>query len=268
LLALVFSVVETSTYAWTSTRTLVGLGIALALGIAFVLRERSSDNPLIPAAVIRRPNIALGNVFMFGAAAALLAMFFFLTLYMQNVLGYSAMQTGLAYLPFSLTLGVFSGIVAKLIEKVSAIPFLTIGALVAAAGMAQMSMLDVSSGYVTALLPALMTVAAGFGIAFVPILGVATAGAPAKDSGIASGLVNSAQQIGGAIGIAVLVTIATTATGNASATGAARGQALVDGFQSAFVVQTTILLATALVGIAIAMFARDSGRLQGMPVPA
>jgi EmrB/QacA subfamily drug resistance transporter len=268
LLALVFSVVETSTYAWTSTRTLAGLGIALALGIAFVLRERSSDNPLIPAAVIRRPNIALGNVFMFGAAAALLAMFFFLTLYMQNVLGYSAMQTGLAYLPFSLTLGVFSGIVAKLIEKVSAIPFLTIGALVAAAGMAQMSMLDVSSGYVTALLPALMTVAAGFGIAFVPILGVATAGAPAKDSGIASGLVNSAQQIGGAIGIAVLVTIATTATGNASATGAARGQALVDGFQSAFVVQTTILLATALVGIAIAMFARDSGRLQGMPVPA
>jgi EmrB/QacA subfamily drug resistance transporter len=268
LLALVFTVVETSTYDWTSTRTLVGLGIALVLGIAFVIRERGAENPLIPAAVIRRPNIALGNAFMFGAAAALLAMFFFLTLYMQNVLGYSAMETGLAYLPFSLTLGVFSGIVAKLIEKVSAIPFLTLGALVAAAGMAQMSMLGVDSGYVTAILPALVTVAAGFGIAFVPLLGVATAGAPAADSGIASGLVTSAQQIGGAIGIAVLVTIATNATTDAAAGGASQGAALVDGFQSAFVIQTAILIVTGLVGVAIAMFARESGRLEGMPVPA
>lgn len=268
LLLLVYSVVETSTYAWTSTRTLAGLALSAVLGIAFVLRERNADNPLIPAAIVRRPNIALGNVFMFLAAAALLAMFFFLTLYMQEVLGYSPLKTGLAYLPFSLTLGVFSGVVAKLIERVSAIPFLTIGALVAAAGMAQMSLLDAASGYTTALLPALMTVAAGFGIAFVPILGVATAGVPQRDSGIASGLVNSAQQIGGAVGIAALVTIATNATGNAAAGGANRAYALVDGFQSAFVVQTAILLATAVVGLAIAAFARESGRLKGMPLPA
>lgn len=268
LLTFVYTIVETATNPWTSTQTLGGFGIAAILGAAFLYSESRSAEPLVPAAVIRRPNISLGNVYMFLAAAGLLAMFFFVTLYMQTILGYSPFEAGAAWLPFSITLGVFSGITAKLVERFSAIPFLTIGALVATAGMLQIAQIEVGSGYLTTLVPAFVTVAAGFGLAFVPILGIATAGVEQRNSGIASGLLTSSQQIGGAVGIAVLVTIATSTTNSQLALGVGRADALLDGFHTAFYVQTGILAAAAIVGLLIAGFARESGRLEGLPVPA
>jgi EmrB/QacA subfamily drug resistance transporter len=268
LLALVYTVVETSTYSWTSTRTLVGFAIAIAFGAAFVISERRAASPLVPPSVIRRPNVSLGNAFMFLAAAGLLAMFFFVTLYLQTVKGYSPFQAGAAWLPFSLTLGVFSGITMKLIERFSAIPFLIIGTTVAAAGMFAMAQIGVDSGYFTAIAPAMMLIAAGFGFAFLPILGVATGGVEERNSGIASGLLTSSQQIGGAIGIAALVTIASTVTNNGVADGVARPLALVDGFHAALYAQAGILLLASLVGVLIAGFARESGRFEALPVPA
>lgn len=268
LLVLVYSVVETSTHAWLSIETLGGLAIALLLGAGFVVSERRSESPLLPAALIRRPNVALGNAFMFLAAAGLIAMFFFVTLYMQLVLGYSPFKAGAAWIPFSLTLAVFSGITAKSVERFSAIPFLVIGVLVAAVGMVGLAQLGATSGYATEILPSLLMIAAGFGLAFLPILGIATGGVLQQHSGIASGLLTSSQQIGGAIGIAVLVTVASNATSSAVAAGTEQAMAMVDGFQAAFYAEAGILVAAAMIGLLIAAFARESGRFEALPTPA
>lgn len=268
LLTLVYTIVETSTYSWTSTRTIGGLVVAAIFAAGFVISERRSKSPLVPAAVIRRPNVSLGNALMFLAAAGLLAMFFFVTLYMQTVQGYSPFKAGAAWLPFSLTLGAVSGITMKLLERFSAIPFLVIGTVVAAAGTLAMAQMEVGSGYVTTIMPSMMLIAAGFGFAFVPILGIATGGVEQRNSGIASGLLTSSQQIGGAIGIAALVTIATSVTEDQAADGATRVAALVDGFQAALYVQAGILVLAAGVAVLIAAFARESGRIEALPVPA
>jgi EmrB/QacA subfamily drug resistance transporter len=268
LLALVYTVVETATYDWTSTRTLAGLGLAALLAVGFVISERRSDAPLIPNSLVRRPNIALGNAFMFLAAAGLIAMFFFVTLFLQMVKGYSPFQAGAAWIPFSMTLAVFSVITAKLVERFSAIPFLIGGVLVAAAGMVAMAQVDAGSGYVTSVLPSMMLIASGFGFAFLPILGVATNGAPEHESGIASGLLTSSQQIGGAIGIALLVTLASSVTDNRIAEGVDRATALVDGFQTALYGEAVLLIVAAGVGLLIRAFARESGRFEALPVPA
>lgn len=268
LLALVYTVVETSTWGWTSTRTISGLGLAATLAVLFVLSERRSSSPLVPAAMIRRPNIALGNVFMFLAAAGLIAMFFFVTLYMQMVKGFSPFEAGAAWIPFSVTLAVFSGITAKLVERFSAIPFLVLGVLTAAGGLLALAQVDAGSTYLGGLLPCLIVVAVGFGLAFLPILGVATGGVAGHESGIASGVLTSSQQIGGAIGIATLVTIASNVTADRMTEGAERAVALVDGFHAAMYVQVGVLLAAAVIGLLIGAFARESGRLDGIPVPA
>lgn len=268
LLTLVYTVVETATYSWTSTRTLGGLAVALVFAVAFVVSERRSSSPLVPAVVIRRPNVSLGNIYMFLAAAGLIAMFFFVTLYMQLVKGYSPFEAGAAWIPFSLTLGVFSGITAKLIERFSAIPFLIAGGLVAAAGTVSMAQIGVDTGYWTGIMPSMMLIAGGFGLAFVPLLGVATTGVEERNAGIASGLLTSSQQIGGAIGIAALVTIASNVTDTAVAEGTARGVALIDGFQTALYVQAGVLVLAAAVGVLIGSFARESGRIEALPVPA
>ncbi len=268
LLAFVYTIVETGTYSWTSARTLGGFAIAALFAVGFVISERRSDSPLVPAAVIRRPNVALGNAFMFLAAAGLIAMFFFVTLYLQVVKGYSPFEAGAAWIPFSLTLGVFSVVTAKLVERFSAIPFMVIGGLVAAAGTAAMAQIGIDTGYLTGVMPSMMLIAAGFGLAFVPLLGVATTGVEERNSGIASGLLTSNQQIGGAVGIAVLVTIASNVTDGRVAEGAARSLALIDGFQAALYVQAGILVLAAGVGLLIAGFARESGRFEALPVPA
>lgn len=268
LLALVYTVVETSTYSWMSTRTLGGFAVAILFAVGFVISELRAASPLVPSAVISRPNVSLGNAFMFLAAAGLLAMFFFVTLYLQLVKGYTPFQAGAAWLPFSLTLGVFSGITAKLIERFSAIPFLILGSVVAAGGMVAMAQIGVDTGYWTGIAPSMMLIAAGFGLSFLPILGVATGGVAERNSGIASGLLTSSQQIGGAVGIAALVTIATTITNDQVASGASRAAALVEGFHAALYVQGGILLVAAMAGVLIAGFARESGRIEALPVPA
>lgn len=268
LLTLVYTVVETGSQGWTSTRTIAGLALAAILAIIFVIRESRSENRLVPASVAKKPHIILANVYMLLAAATLLAMFFFLTLYMQLVLDYSPIEAGLAYLPFSVTLGVSSVLTTKLLERFSALPFLAIGPAVAAVGLYIMSTLDAGSSYAGALMPALMIVSFGFGMAFVPLLGVATAGVPERDSGIASGLVTSNQQIGGAIGIAVMVTLSTTVMNDQLAAGAQQVAAMLDGFSTAFTVQTILMSSAVLVAGLLSLFGREAARIEGQPVMA
>lgn len=268
LLILVYTIVETERHGWGSTHTAAGLALAAVLAVVFMFRERSSASPLVPASVARRPHIVIANAYMFVAAGVLFSFFFFLTLYMQLVLAYSAIGSGLAYLPFSITLGVTSVLTGRLLTRFSALPFLAIGPVVASAGLFLISRLDAGSAYLSDLVPAIMLTAAGFGVAFVPLLGIATAGVPERDSGIASGLVTSSQQIGGATGIAILVTVATSVAEDRLAAGLDRVNAIAEGFSAAFQLQIGALAVAFVLSGLLSIYGREHARIEGQPVMA
>jgi EmrB/QacA subfamily drug resistance transporter len=247
LLLLVFTLVETDQHGWTSARTLGGFAVALALIAAFLLRERTTRDPLVPLAELRRP-VLVGNGLMLLAAGGLFAMFFFMTLYMQVVQGWSALRTGLSYVPFSLTLGLASAIVARAMtaRRIQPRVLISIGALVGAAGFLLLTRIEPGGSYAGELLPGLLLVAAGMGTAFVPLTTAATSGSGDGTGGLASGLLTTCQQIGGAIGIAVLVTVAGDRTAALAGEGRERLDALAGGFHAAFLVAAGLLLAAAL----------------------
>ncbi|MGE4428136.1 MAG: MFS transporter [Solirubrobacteraceae bacterium] len=246
LLLLVFTVVETEHAGWTSARTLLGFGATALLGIVFALTERRSASPLLPMVVLRRRRAMVANGAVFLGAAGLLAMFFFLTLYMQRVLDWNALQTGAAFLPFSAMMGVGSVIAGRWLARLDSRIPIGIGLLLAAAGLWAMSSLTPESSYVGHLMPALLLTGIGLGIGFVLLMDVATGGAEDRDGGLASALLTTGQQVGGAIGIAAMVTIATSTTSDELARGTAPPLALTDGFTTAFQVQSAVMLAAGL----------------------
>lgn len=248
LLLLVYTVVETNEHGWGSTRTVGGLAVAVLLFTTFVVRERRAREPLVPNALLRIRRVVAANALAMLVASGLLAMFFFLTLYMQVVLGYSALQTGVAYLPFSAGVAIASGAATKLLERSSPGPLLIAGPLIGAIGLWLMSRLEPTSSYSSHLLPALVIVGVGLGMTLVPTTFAATEDVDVRDSGVASGLLTTSQQIGAALGIGILVTIASGRTSDALADGSGRASALVDGFQVAFTIAAAVLAASALVG--------------------
>jgi MFS family permease len=166
---------------------------------------------------------------------AMFAMFLMLTLYMQQVLGYSAMKTGLAYLAVAGTAIVWSAVAAQLVTRMGVKPVLVIGMTALTAGLVYFTQVSVGGSYLTDLLPGFLLIAIGIGFSFVPISIAALAGVQASEAGLASGLINTSQQIGGALGIAALSTIATSQTDSAVSAGTALPAALVDGFTAAFI---------------------------------
>ncbi|HEX5194386.1 MAG TPA: MFS transporter [Solirubrobacteraceae bacterium] len=264
LLVLVYSVVQTDTYAWTSARTLGGLGLALVLGLAFAVSERRSAHPLLPTELLGRRLALRADLVILLAAAGLLAMFFFQTLYLQRVLGFGPLQTGVSFLPFSGAMAIASGLMGRLPERVDVRIPVVIGCLLGASGLWLMSRLTPSSAYSPDVLAALSVTGFGLGLAFVPIIGLGTGDAQARDGGLASGLMTTAQQIGGAVGIAALITIATDRTTHALAGGARPAQALSDGFSAAFSVEVGLLLAAALMALVL-LRTRDPARERGRP---
>jgi EmrB/QacA subfamily drug resistance transporter len=251
LLLLVYTVVETDSHAWTSARTLGGLALVIVLGIAFALSERRSDSPLLPAALLRRPLALRADLVIFFAAAGLLAMFFFQTLYLQRVLGFGPLTTGLSFLPFSGAMAIGSGAMGKLPERVDPRLPITFGCGLAVVGLWLMSGLTPDSAYGADVLPALILTGLGLGLAFVPIIGLGTGDAQERDGGLASGLMTTAQQIGGAIGIAALITVATDRTTHALHSGTQVASALTDGFAAAFHVEAGIIAAAALLALVL-----------------
>jgi predicted MFS family arabinose efflux permease len=221
------------------------------LALAFIASERRSASPLIPPELLRRRGATAADAVVFLAAGGLLAMFFFQTLYLQRVLDLSALQTGLAFVPFSVTLGATSALAAKLADTVEPRVPIATGLLAAAGGLWLMSTLDPGSAYVADVLPALIVVAAGLGLAFVPVMGMATGGAQERDGGLASGLMTSAQQVGGAIGIAVMITVASTRTRDVAASGVPPLQALTDGFAAAFRVEAGVMVVAAVLALVL-----------------
>ena len=252
LIILVYAIVEAQEKGWTSAQTLIVGGIALALLGAFVLIERRSVEPLVRLSIFRVRTVRAANVAMFFVAAGLFAMFFFNTLYLQRVLGYTALEAGLAFLPFTAGIIIGAGLSQGLVAKVGARELPLIGMTLAIAGMLLFLRLQPDGSYVSDLLPGIMLASIGMGLTFVPITLVATSGIPDSDAGLASGLFNTSQQIGGAVGLAILSTLAVSATDDTLAgvggqpSEGEQAQALVDGFHVAYLGSALLIAAAAV----------------------
>jgi EmrB/QacA subfamily drug resistance transporter len=257
LVALVYGIVRSSQAGWGSPEVLGTLALATVLLIGFVLIERRSVEPLVRLSIFAVRTIRGANVVMFIVACGLFAMFFFNTLYLQRVLGYSPLEAGLAFLPFTVGIIIGAGISQKLVPALGAREVPLIGLALAVAGLVLFLRLTPDGTYLVDLLPGIMLTSIGMGLTFVPVTLIATSGIPDADAGLASGLFNTSQQIGGALGLAILSTIATSKT-----TGVIEGlgrrptegdtaNALVDGFHLAWIGSALFLAvgAVLLVGL-------------------
>ena len=249
MLLLVFGLVKAPDQGWGDGRTLAELGGSAALLTAFLLNERVVQHPLLPLSVFRIKGLAAANITGLIAFAGLLAMFFFLTLYMQNVLGFSPLQTGAAYLPLTFGVGIAAGISSQLLSKVGTRPLIVLGALLASGGLYYLSRIPVDGTYLTDLLPGLMIVSLGLGAVFVAVTTAANAGVPADKAGLAAALLNASQQLGGALGLAIFSAVATSRTEHLLAAHTASAQALTSGFQRALLVGSIFIFAAAIIAL-------------------
>jgi EmrB/QacA subfamily drug resistance transporter len=234
---LVYTLVDANDAGWLSGQTL-GLGaVALALLAVFVVIEtRLSAAPLVPFSIFRQRTITGTNVVGLLLAMALFSTFFFVSLYMQQVLGYDALKAGLAYLPLALGIIVSAGLASGLVTRFGFKPILVAGMALTAAGLIGFAQVDVDGTYVGDILFPSLLIAVGLGFAFVPMTIGAVSGVEAREAGLASGLINTSQQIGGALGLAILASIANSRTDSLVSDGAAMPSALTDGFKLAFIV--------------------------------
>jgi EmrB/QacA subfamily drug resistance transporter len=252
LVALVYAVVEAGEQGWGSGSTLGFGAVALVLLSAFVLVERRHSEPLVRLGILRVRSLLASNLVMLLAIAGMFALFYFATIYMQEVLGYSPLESGLAFLPF--TVGIVGGSVAaqSLIRRLGIRGTIIGGLLLAAIGLVLMARITVAGNYATELLPAMVLLAAGMGLVFVPVTVMATGGIDEADQGLASGLINTSQQFGGALGLAILSTLAASRTEDrlaeaGSAASRAQGlEALVSGYHLAFLVGAGLMIAAAV----------------------
>jgi EmrB/QacA subfamily drug resistance transporter len=255
LSSLVYAITQAGQDGWTAGRTLAAFAIAVALLAAFATWERRHPEPLMRFGLLRIRTVAGANVAGFIMGTAMFAMFLMLTLYMQQVLGYSAMKTGVAYLAVAGTAILWSAVAAQLVTRVGVKPVLTVGMTALTAGLVFFTQVSVGGSYVTDLLPGFLLIGVGIGFAFVPISIAALAGVESAEAGLASGLINTSQQIGGALGIAALSTIATSRTEDSVASGSALPVALVHGFTGAFV--AGVIVAALGIVAALTLIRRD-----------
>jgi EmrB/QacA subfamily drug resistance transporter len=249
MLLMVYALVKAPNVGWGTGRTIGELAAALVLLGAFVVNELRAKNPLAPLSIFRINGLGFSNATQLVAFAGFLALFFFLTLYMQNVLGYSPIQAGAAYLPLCFAVAVAAGVSSQLISRIGTRPLIVGGALIAAGGLYWLSRIPVGGSFVTDLLPGMLVLAVGAGAVFVAVTTAANAGVPADKAGLAAALLNSSQQVGGALGLAIFSAIATSRTNDLLAAHAALPAALTGGFQRALLVGSIFLAAAALVGL-------------------
>jgi len=251
-MALVFTLIKADSWGWSAGRTLAGFAIAAALIAAFVVIERRSEEPLVPLGIFKIRSLAAADATMLLLAAGLFGMFFFCTLYLQQVLGYSALKTGLVYLPFSAMLIGGSAVASRLVDRFTPKPVLVTGLFASAVGFVLLTRVSgLSDDYASHVLPAIIVLGGGLGLSFVPITIAATNGVPASESGLASGLLNSTQQVGGALGLAILSSVSISRVTSALNGGSPLPVALTHGFKGAFIAGA-VLCAIALV-VALAL---------------
>jgi EmrB/QacA subfamily drug resistance transporter len=240
LMALVYAIVKAETDGWGSLTTIGFFLVAALLLGSFVVVERRSSEPLVRLSIFRTRSLTTANLVMFLVASGLFAMFFFNTLYIQRVLGYGPLEAGLAFLPFTAGIMVSAGLASSFAPRVGVRPIAAAGMTLTAAGLVLLTQLPVHGSYAADVLPALLLSSLGMGAVFMPLTLVATTGLRDEDQGLASGLFNTSQQIGGALGLAVLSTLAASRT--ARATGSA-AETLVVGFHWAFAGGAVFVLA-------------------------
>jgi EmrB/QacA subfamily drug resistance transporter len=250
-IALVFTLIKADTWGWTSGRTLAGFGIAAVLIAAFILIERRHRDPLVPLRIFSNRSLAAADATMLLVAAALFGVFFFCTLYLQQVLGYSALKTGVAYLPLSLTLIGASALASRLVDRFTPKPVLATGLLVSTAGFLLLTRVTGHGDYASHVLPAMIVIGSGLGLSFVPITIAATNGVSSGDSGLASGLLNTTQQVGGSLGLAILSSVSTSRTTSALDGGSALPLALTHGFKGAFMVAAVLCAIGVVLALAL-----------------
>jgi EmrB/QacA subfamily drug resistance transporter len=249
MLTLVYALVKAPDQGWSSARTVTELAAATVLLIAFVAVELRSPAPLVPLSIFRTPGLAAADVTQLVGVGGFVTMFFFLTLYMQNVLGFSPLQTGSAYLPLALGAGISAGVSTGLIGRIGTRPVIVAGALITSGGLYLLTRIPVDGSYLGDLLPGMLVVAFGIGGVFVGTTTAANAGVPPSLAGLAAALVNSSQQIGGALGLAIFTAIATTRTHDVLATGRSAADAMTQGFHRALFAASVFLLVAAIVAL-------------------
>jgi EmrB/QacA subfamily drug resistance transporter len=261
LVVLVYAITQGNDYGWTSIETFGLFAASAALLALFVGWESRASDPLMPFSIFRLRTVVGANVAGLVMGTAMFGMFLILTLYMQQVLGYSALKTGVGYLAVAGTAIFWSALAAQLVNRVGVKPVLVIGMTTLTAGLVYFTQVSVGGSYLADLLPGFLLISVGIGFSFVPISIAALAGVRAAEAGLASGLINTSQQIGGAVGIAALSSIATSTTSDQLATGTGTSDALTNGFQNAFIAGGIV----AFLGILVALIVVSRRDLEQQP---
>jgi MFS family permease len=250
LSTLVLGITKGQDWGWTSAATIAVFAGAAALLVAFVACETMMKDPLVPFSIFRLQTLTAANVAGFIMGTAMFSMFLMLTLYMQQVLGFSPLKTGIGYLAVAGTAVIWANVAAAAVNRVGVKPVLVLGMSFLTAGLLYFTQVSVDGSYWADLFPGFLILGVAIPFAFVPITIAALAGTRPHEAGLASGLINTSQQIGGAVGIALLSTIAVSTTTDEVASGTAMPVALTDGFQQAFWVGAAV----AFVGVLVSVF--------------
>jgi EmrB/QacA subfamily drug resistance transporter len=250
MLLLVYALVKAPDVGWGATRTIVELAVAGLTLVGFVANELRVANPLVPLSILRVRGVGVADATQMVAVAGFLPMFFFLTLYMQTVLHYSPIQTGLAYLPLTGGFIIAASISSQLFARIGTKPVIVIGAVVAAGGLYWLSRIPVDGSYVSDILPGLLVASVGLGGVFTGVTTAANAGVGEDKAGLAAGLLNTGQQLGAALGLAILSALATARTSSLLDGGHdSVAQAATHGYQLALLAGAGFVLAATIVAI-------------------
>jgi predicted MFS family arabinose efflux permease len=255
--ALVYGVIRAAEQGWGDSLTIVSLIVAVVLIAGFIAIELKVDQPLMPMRLFRNRNRSASYVVMALAAGGMMGAFMFITFYMQIVADYSPIEAGLAYLPLCAGVMISAQFTSVMLPKIGPRILLTVGPILAGAGLFYLSLLEADSGYVSGLLPAMLVFGLGMGLIFVAIMATAVAGIAPEDAGIGSAMLNVTQQIGGAVAIAVLTTIYSNAFDSEAEKQIAKGAAanmkvaLTEGYTAAFLVAALMLAVGAIVAVAV-----------------
>ena len=249
LMALVYALTEASSAGWTAPITLGSFAASAMLLGGFLWNETKAKHPLIPLSIFKVRNVTGANLALLPVVAGGLGMFFFLSLYIQNVLQYPPVQSGLAFLPIPIIIGILSYQAPKLLDRFGFKRLMITGISLAAIGIFALSFITASSPYWTHLFPAFLVLGLGFGMSFVSTTVAATSGVDGNKAGLVSGLINTSQQIGSALGLAILAVVASTVTQQQLASGHSAVAASVSGYQAAFLCSAVLMLVALLVTI-------------------
>ncbi len=252
LTALVYGIVRTDDLGWTSSGVLIPLAVSLVLIASFIVIEgRIAKAPLMPLRIFSMPTLRAANIVIFLLGSALFAMWFFVSLYLQQVLGHDALETGLLFLPMTLSIVAASTLAPRFVNRFGVRRVLTAGMLSAAVGLALLTRVRAGGSYSADVLPGGILAAIGLGTSMVPVTIAAVQGVARTESGLASGMINTSRLVGGALGLAALSTIAASQTSSRAATGVSALAAQTDGYQTAFLIGAVTCLLGAIVAAAL-----------------